>query len=109
MTLNKLNQVIKERKNLSADSSYVAQLFSKGTKKIAEKVGEESIETIIAALQESKEQFIYESADLLFHLSVLWVDRNVAPEEVMAELERRMGISGLDEKAARQAKEKGKA
>ncbi len=107
-TLAKLQTLIAARRSASPETSYVAGLFAQGTKKIAEKVGEEAVEAVIAAVAEGKPELIAESADLLFHLSVLWADRGVTPEEVMAELEKRMGISGLDEKAARKAKEKGK-
>ncbi len=107
-TLNKLYDVIIERKSANPDKSYVAKMFKKGDKKIAEKVGEEATETIIAALCETEEDFINESADLLFHLSVLWAQKGVKPAQILDELERRMGISGLDEKALRKAKKKGK-
>lgn len=105
-TLDKLHKVIIERKDGESDKSYVAQLFAAGDSKITKKVAEEAAETIIATLTEPKERIISESADLLFHLSVLWAYKDVDPAEVMQELENRMGVSGLDEKAARQAKEK---
>lgn len=107
-TLTKLHTIIKSRKGKDVEKSYVAGLLKKGTKKMAEKVGEEAVETVVAAVAESKKRLVSESADLLFHLSVLWVDRGIRPAEVMKELEDRMGLSGLDEKAARQAKRKGK-
>ncbi len=107
-TLNDIADLIEDRRSKDAESSYVASLFAKGTKKIAEKMGEEAVETVIAGVAEDDEHLINESADLLFHLSVLWADRGIAPDDVMAELRRRMGISGLDEKAARRAQEKGK-
>lgn len=108
-TLNDIATLIEERRNNDTDKSYVASLFAKGNKKIAEKVGEEAIETVIAGIAEDDKALISESADLLFHLCVLWADRGVTPDDVMAELRNRMGISGLDEKAARraQAKENG--
>jgi len=102
-TLKKLCNVIDERKGKSPDKSYVAKMFKKGTNKICQKVGEEATEVVIAALAEKKKDVVSESADLLFHLCMLWVDKGVAPEDVMAELEKRMGQSGLDEKAARKA------
>ncbi len=102
-TLEKLNKVILERKDNDPSKSYVAKLFTDGTEKISQKVGEEAVETIIAALSGSKEELISESADLMFHLSVLWGKKDITPSDIMNELERRMGISGLDEKAARKA------
>jgi phosphoribosyl-ATP pyrophosphohydrolase len=107
-TLDTLHTLIKTRKGGDVKKSYVAGMLKKGTKKIAQKVGEEAAETVIAAVSEGKKELIGESADLLFHLSVLWVDRGIKPQDVMDELDKRMGISGLDEKAARQAKKKGK-
>ena len=107
--LTQLSQILEQRKQADdGEKSYVASLHQKGLNKILEKVGEEATETIIASLCETKEDLVNESADLIFHLSVLWADKNVTPEDVMAELEKRMGISGLDEKAKRQSKEKGK-
>jgi phosphoribosyl-ATP pyrophosphohydrolase len=107
-TLKKLQELIESRRNESSDNSYVASLLEKGTKKIAEKVGEEATEVVIASLVETKEDLINESADLIFHLSVLWADKGIAPDDVMTVLENRMGISGLDEKAKRTAEAKGK-
>ena len=107
-TLSDIAALIEERRGQSPDTSYVASLFAKGTKKIAEKVGEEAVETVIAGIVEDRQSLINESADLLFHLSVLWAERDVTPDNVMAELQKRMGISGLDEKAARQAASKAK-
>ena len=108
VTLNELRELIEDRRDKSPSESYVAKLFDKGTCKITQKVGEEATETIIAALAETRKDLIEESADLLFHLSVLWAEKDIQPDEVMAELKNRMGISGLDEKAARQAESKGK-
>ena len=102
-TLKKLAEVIEERKDKSPDKSYVAKMFKKGTNKICQKVGEEATEVVIAALAEKKKDVVSESADLLFHLCMLWAKKDIAVEEVMAELEARMGMSGLDEKAARKA------
>ena len=90
-----------KRKGASPDSSYVAKLYAKGRAKIAQKVGEEGLETALAAVGEGREAVISESADLLFHLAVLWADCNISPEDVAAELERRKGTSGLVEKASR--------
>ncbi|HEY4546928.1 MAG TPA: phosphoribosyl-ATP diphosphatase [Pedomonas sp.] len=91
------------RKGASPDSSYVAKLYAKGRAKIAQKVGEEGLETALAAVGGSRDEVISESADLLFHLAVLWADCDISPEDVAAELERRKGTSGLVEKASRKA------
>lgn len=100
-TLARLEQVIAERRSASPDSSYVAKLNAKGIEAVAQKVGEEAVETIIAALSESREEVIGESADLIFHLLVLLQSRRIKLSEVMEELDRREGTSGLEEKASR--------
>ena len=97
----RLEAVIRARKDADPASSYVASLFSKGTAKIAQKVGEEATETIIAALREGPEQLTSEAADLLFHLAILLADANLSLGDVLRELERREGISGIEEKASR--------
>jgi len=89
------------RKGGDPEKSYTAKLFAKGRKKIAQKLGEEAVETVIAALAESPENVVGESADLLYHLSVLWAEVGVKPEQVWAELAKRQGISGIDEKNSR--------
>lgn len=99
--LKRLYDVLEERKNADPDTSYVASLYQKGTGKIAQKVGEEAVETIIEALQNNQDNLKEESADLLFHLMVLWADAGIKPEEVLSILEKRFGTSGLDEKTAR--------
>lgn len=99
--LTPLCETIASRKGAPADSSYTAQLFAKGRKKIAQKVAEEGNEVAIAAVSEGKSEIISESADLLYHLLVLWADADICLEEVAAELAKRQGISGLDEKASR--------
>jgi phosphoribosyl-ATP pyrophosphohydrolase len=101
-TLDRLEAVIAERRGASADSSYVASLFAKGREKIAQKVGEEATETVIAALSGDPAKLTSEAADLLFHLLVLLADGNVGIDDVLAELDRRDGVSGIAEKAARQ-------
>ena len=100
-TLQRLEATIAERRSASPDSSYVAKLNAKGIEAIAQKVGEEAVETIIAALSESREEVIGESADLIFHLMVLLQSRRIKIAEVLEELDRREGTSGLDEKASR--------
>ena len=98
--LDRLFSVILSRRGDDPEESYVAQQFQSGTSRIAQKVGEEAIETVLAALGNDKNDLISESADLLFHLMVLWADRGLAPSDIYAELSRREGISGLDAKKA---------
>ena len=100
-TLTRLEQVIAERKDASPDTSYVASLNAKGIEKIAQKLGEEATETVIAALSGGREDVVGEAADLIFHLLVLLQARRITLEEVMAELDRREGTSGIEEKASR--------
>ena len=99
--LDKLYTVIENRMDDDLEKSYTAQLLAEGLPKIAQKVGEESVEIITAALSDSKNKVIEESADLLYHLLVLWAKKGVTPEEVWDELRRREGVSGIEEKAAR--------
>lgn len=105
-TLDKLFQVVLERRKADPDESYVAKRFKQGTAKISQKFGEEAVETVIAAMREDKQEVISESADMIFHWLLLLADAGVAPSDVMNELEARTGISGLDEKARREMKEK---
>lgn len=100
--LDEVFSIIKERQNIAdAKSSYTASLFAKGREKIAQKLGEEAVETVIAAVKDNKKETIYESADLMFHLLVLWADMGIEPEKVLLELKNRKGISGIDEKNSR--------
>lgn len=100
-TLARLEATIASRKGADPASSYVASLFAKGRPKIARKLGEEAVEAIVAALAEDKASLTGEAADILFHLLVLLVEADVPLADVMAELERREGTSGHDEKASR--------
>jgi len=100
-TLTRLEATILERLAADPASSYVASLHARGTPVIARKLGEEAVETIVAALSGSREELVGEAADVLFHLAVLLAEKGVSLSEVMAELDRREGTSGLDEKAAR--------
>ena len=100
-TLSRLEQTIAQRLTASPDESYVAKLNQKGVEKIAQKVGEEAVETVIAAVSDDREGLVSESADLLMHLLVLLQTKGVTLAEVMAELDRREGVSGLEEKASR--------
>jgi len=100
-TLAKLEAAIAARRGADPASSYVAHLHAQGLAKMAQKLGEEGVETVIAALTEPRAALIGEAADLLFHLMVLLGAKDVALAEVLAELERREGRSGLAEKAGR--------
>jgi phosphoribosyl-ATP pyrophosphohydrolase len=100
-TLQQLYDTVKSRKGGDVGASYTAKLFAKGTAKIAQKVGEEAVETVIAAIRKDQGELVSESADLLFHLLVLWADQDISLEDVLAELQKRRGVSGLDEKKAR--------
>jgi len=100
-TLDALEAVIRSRQGADASTSYTASLFAKGRAKIAQKIGEEATETVIAAIQDDAKGLIGEAADLIFHLLVLLVDAGLSLDDVRAELARREGVSGLEEKAAR--------
>ena len=103
--LKQLAEVLEQRKQSSADDSYVASLHHKGLNKILEKVGEESIETILAARDSEQtgdnSKVVYETADLWFHSLVMLSHLDIEVDEVLKELERRFGLSGLEEKANR--------
>lgn len=99
--LDRLEAVIHARRTASADASYVARLFAKGRAKIAQKLGEEAVEAVIAAVQDDRAALTAEAADLIFHLLVLLADMGLGLDDVRRELARREGLSGLAEKAAR--------
>lgn len=99
--LDRLETAIAERRGALPDSSYVASLFAKGREKIAQKVGEEATETVIAALSGRPADLTAEAADLLFHLMILLAEAGLSISDVLIELERREGLSGHAEKAAR--------
>jgi phosphoribosyl-ATP pyrophosphohydrolase len=101
--LRQLEKVLEERKQADAASSYVASLHAKGLEKILKKVGEEATETVIAAVSGDREQVVYETADLWFHIMVMLSHLDISHVEVLAELERRFGLSGLEEKAQRKS------
>ena len=101
MTLNDLAKTIAARAEADPDSSWTAKLLAKGPEKCAEKFGEEAIEAIIEAVKNNRDGLISESADVLFHLLVMLQSRGVTLEEVLAELARRQGTSGIAEKASR--------
>jgi phosphoribosyl-ATP pyrophosphohydrolase len=102
-SLDTLEAVIRERRLGDPESSYVARLTAKGRAKIAQKLGEEAVETVIAAVAGDKAALTSEAADLVFHLAVLLADAGLSLDDVRAELARREGVSGLDEKASRHA------
>ncbi len=99
--LEQLYQVILSRRGGDPAQSNTARLFAKGKKKIAQKLGEEAVETVIEGVRGDKDGVIAESADLLYHLLVLWAALDVKPDQVWAALRAREGISGIAEKAAR--------
>ena len=99
--LDKLMDVLEERKAADPQRSYVASLYAKGIDKILKKIGEEATETVIAAKDGDADQVVYETADLWFHTLVMLSYQGIDHRRVLAELERRFGLSGLDEKAAR--------
>lgn len=99
--LDRLAEMLEARKNADPQSSYVAKLYAKGLDSILKKIGEEATETIIAAKDGDHAQIIYETADLWFHTLVMLAQTGLHPNDVLNELARREGLSGLDEKAAR--------
>lgn len=102
-TLARLAQVIDDRKSADPDKSYVARLFYKGTDAILKKIGEEATETVMAAKDGDKSKLVYEVADLWFHSMLALSAFGLTPADVLAELERREGLSGLEEFASRNA------
>ena len=105
--LEALYEVIMARKTASPDTSYTAALMAKGIDKILKKIGEESAELIIAGKGGVREEIVYETADLFFHVFVLLGFHGIPPEEVYAELRRRFGMSGIEEKDSRTKGTKG--
>ncbi len=96
--------MLESRKSADADSSYVAKLYAKGMDSILKKVGEEATETVIAVKGGNREEIIYETADLWFHTLIMLAKANIKPQEVLDELARREGLSGITEKAQRSPK-----
>lgn len=99
--LDRLYRVIESRRNADPSVSNTARLFAKGTDKIAQKLGEEAVETVIEGVRGKKKELAAESADLLYHLLVLWCDRGLKPGDVWDALARREGVSGVLEKRSR--------
>lgn len=102
--LNKLAAVMESRKGADPSSSYVASLYAKGLDAILKKIGEEATETVMAAKGGDRAAIVHEIADLWFHTLVLLAQQGLKPEDILVELERRMGVSGIDEKASRTSK-----
>ena len=105
--LGALAQMLEERKSADPESSYVAGLYASGLNAILKKIGEESTETVIAAKDGNNSDIVHETADLWFHTLVMLAERGLHPDQVLGELERRFGVSGIDEKGARSPLEKG--
>jgi len=99
--LEQLAQVLEERKQADPDSSYVARLYSKGLDAILKKIGEEATETVMAAKDGAPDKIVYETADLWFHCLVLLAHEGLGPNDILEELQRRFGLSGLEAKASR--------
>ena len=99
--IDRLMARVIENRDADPETSYTARLIAKGRAKIAQKLGEEAVETVIAAMADDKAEIVAESADLMFHLAVLLADAGLSFDDIRAELERREGISGLEEKAGR--------
>ena len=99
--LIRLSELLEQRKLADPTSSYVANLYAKGMDAILKKVGEEAAETIIAAKNDDKQAIIYETADLWFHTLIMLAKADLKPQDVLSELARREGLSGIDEKNSR--------
>jgi phosphoribosyl-ATP pyrophosphohydrolase len=100
-TLQKLTEVLESRKNDDPEKSYVASLYNKGMEKILDKVEEEAAEVIVAASQGDQKEIIHETADLWFHTLVMLAQAGLSADDILSELDRRFGVSGHEEKAAR--------
>lgn len=99
--LDRLSELLEQRKSADPQSSYVAKLYAKGIDSVLKKVGEEAAETIIAAKGGNKEEIVYETADLWFHTLVMLAQAGLKPQDVLDELARREGLSGITEKENR--------
>ena len=99
--IQRVYKVIENRRDGDPKKSYVAKQFARGRAKIAQKIGEEAAETVIAAIQDDKREIVAESTDLLFHLLMLWADAGIKPGDIFEELARREGLSGITEKKQR--------
>lgn len=99
--LKKLATVLESRKGADPGSSYVAGLYAKGLDAVLKKIGEEATETVLAAKTGDRTKIIHETADLWFHTLIMLAQTGLKPDDILAELERRFGVSGLEEKASR--------
>ncbi len=102
--LKKLAAVIEARKGATPESSYVATLYARGIDAILKKIGEEATETVLAAKSGERDKIVHETADLWFHTLVMLAQLDLKPDDILAELERRFGTSGVAEKAGRQSR-----
>jgi phosphoribosyl-ATP pyrophosphohydrolase len=102
-TLARLAEVVESRRTADPEKSYVARLFSKGQDAVLKKIGEEATETVMAAKDGVPQKIVYETADLWFHCLIMLAQHGLHPSDVLAELERREGLSGIEEKALRKA------
>lgn len=102
--LDRLADLLEQRKSADPATSYVAKLYAKGMDSILKKVGEEATETVLAAKGGKKEEIVYETADLWFHTLVMLAKADIKPQEILDELARREGLSGIAEKASRTEK-----
>lgn len=100
--LDRLFKVIESRRGADPETSHTAKLFQRGTKRIAQKVGEEAVEAVIEAIRGNRQKLAAESADLIYHVLVMWADAGVNPSDVWAELSKREGTSGIAERRARE-------
>ena len=100
-SFTRLEDTIRQRRSASPDESYVAKLTEKGRDKMAQKLGEEAVELVIAAVGNNRTEAVKEGADLMFHLAILLADMGLSLDDIRAELDRREGVSGIAEKAAR--------
>jgi len=100
-SFTRLEETIRARRSASPEESYVAKLTAKGRTKMAQKLGEEAVELVIAAVGNDREEAVREGADMMFHLAILLADMGLSLDDVRAELDRREGISGITEKASR--------
>jgi len=99
--LNKLAAVLEARKGADPQSSYVAGLYAKGLDAVLKKIGEEATETVLAAKSGERAKIVHETADLWFHTLIMLAQSGIKPDDILSELDRRFGVSGLDEKASR--------
>ena len=99
--LERLWRVIESRRDADPETSYTAKLFARGREKIAQKLGEEAVEAVIEAVKGDRAALVGESADLLYHLLVLWAEAGISPADIVGELGRREGTSGMAEKRSR--------